>query len=95
MSTNEVKEMVTKTELKEMYGNRDFTNSIIERFGDDETGHIIDLSQQLFGNTVYVSENEAKEMIQNATQQLCKDMLKIVGIEEPEVKGIGFSVESA
>lgn len=87
--------MVTKTELKEKYGNRDFTNSIIDRFGDDETGHIIDLSQQLFGNTVYISEEDAQEMVQNATKQLCKDMLKIVGIEEPEVKGIGFGVESA
>lgn len=87
--------MVTKTELKEKYGNHGFANSIIDRFGDDETGHIIDLPQQLFGNTVYVSEEEAREMVQKATKQLCKDMLKIVGIEEPEIKGIGFSVESA
>lgn len=87
--------MVTKTELKEMYGNREFINSTIDRFGDDGTGRIIDLSEQLFGNIVYVTEEEAREMVQNATKQLCKDMLKIVGIEEPEIKGIGFSVESA
>lgn len=86
--------MVTKTELKEMYGNRDFINSIIDRFGDDETGHIIDLSEQLFGGVVYVSEEEARTMVQIATQQLCNDMLKIVGIDEPEITGVGFSVES-
>ena len=74
--------MVTKTELKEMYGNREFINSIVDRFGDDGTGHIIDLSEQLaFGNIVYLTEDEVRGMVQIATKQLCKDMLKIVVIE--------------
>lgn len=84
--------MVTKTELKEQYGNSEIINEIIDTFGD-ENGQIIDLSQKLFGDVVYVSEDDAKEMVKSGVRRLCKDLLKKVGIEGEKIQAAGFRLE--
>jgi hypothetical protein len=69
--------MVTKTELKEMYGNSMNINIIIDGYCEHEGG-IIDGSAELFENIVYLTENECRDMVRVSVEKLCKDLLKKV-----------------
>lgn len=72
--------MVTKETLWNTYNN-EMISHIITRFGD-ENGELIDLSQKLFGNVVYITESEAHDMIRMGVEQLSKDIeSKIVRID--------------
>ena len=69
--------MITKTELKEHYGNSMNINIIIDSFADEDD-LILDASRLLRGEKYMMGKDAACELVKMHVEQLCKDLLKKV-----------------